>query len=168
MAFGKESIPEVNFAIIRLDFQTKEIKCYCELEQPFRKTLPEEGYRVIGENYILIVPPIDFGYTQIISGLTGQKIYRASTIWMGMGKQEFPPEEWFRQDFSYEFDNPYPDSIYSLFDYGTKEGVDSVWKKVRETDMINRLPRIKNYSVLIYEHFFRVGWGGPIHQQQSG
>ena len=49
---NRNTIPDVHFSIIRLDFLSFEIKNHCELTQPYRKSLPGEYYVQVGNLYV--------------------------------------------------------------------------------------------------------------------
>jgi hypothetical protein len=157
-----DTIPDVHFAIIRLDFQTHAIKGAYEFSQPYRKVLPE-GTRD-GNVFWQYRPPADFGDLKVFSRLTGSLLVDAETIWNGLGDLLFPPDSLYDTTVELGYDNPEPDTlIYRSFGYyySTPEGADSAWARAHETDAIHRLAARGGYEVFLFDHFYRVGLEDP-------
>lgn len=156
-----DGIPEVHFAIFRLDFQTYTVKGVYEASQPYRKILP--AGTAVGETYFQILPAGDFGYTKIVSRLTGQELVDAETIWMGRGDLIAPPASAFDPNMAHGYDNPGPTAVYheSSAYYGGADP-DLAWNVVRDSDAIHRLASYGDpYEVVVYDHFYTVGLSDP-------
>ena len=81
---------DVHIVVARLDYLTYSIKGYYEFSQPYEPTDFTIPYTLIGEIAYYQQPAVDFGYTNVISALTGDTLFHASTIWSGMGQMVFP------------------------------------------------------------------------------
>ncbi|MBN1885248.1 MAG: T9SS type A sorting domain-containing protein [Candidatus Krumholzibacteriota bacterium] len=156
------TVPDVDFAIVRLDYRTRAIKGYYEFSHPWRKSLPEEGYAEAGNVFYRYVAPCDLGYVRIQSRLTGELLVEASTVWMGMGTFCSPPVSLFSADYLDGYTNPPPDTlIYLPIGMAGAEYADSAWSEVQGTDIIHRLAALGSYEVVLYDHFYTVGASDP-------
>ena len=144
-----DTIPDIHFSVIRLNYLTYDIKGYYEFSQPYRKSLLEEDYVQLANIFYKVVPALDIGYIDIISRLTGKRIVHIETVFMGTNTIVFPPDSLFSDIFETGFSNPDPDTIITLF-YHSPEQVDSAWTAIKGTDIIDRLIPHGNYEVLIF------------------
>ncbi len=158
----ENTIPDVNFAIVRLDYQTFTIKGSYEFSHSYRKSLPDEGYEESGNVFYRIVYPCDFGYTRLMSRLTGELLVHAASVWMGTGAFHYPPDSLFNPTYQDGYVNPAPDTLIYLPLYGTAEQyADLAWSKVHETDIIHRLSSVGSCEVVLFDHFYTVGPSNP-------
>ncbi len=153
-----DTIPDVDFVILRLDIQTYAIKGYYEFSQPYHKSFPEEGYTRAGNVFYRFVYPSDMGFLSVDSRLTGEHLVDASTIYWGMGSFDYPPDSLLLTDYEDGFVNPPPDSLtyVKLFLY-SPEYADSAWASVQGTDIISRLAAQGAYEVVLFDFFYSVG-----------
>ena len=155
-------VPDVHFAIFRLDFQTYTIKGVYEETNPYRKTLVSPGQKQVGNLYFGGVAPGDFGYMKIYSRITGQLLVHAQTIWLGNGSLIEPPESSFTQGYEHGHTAPQPVSLlYAPGGWWDGQDSDLAWAAVKDTDVIKRLASFGDYEVVIYDHFYRVGFSDP-------
>ncbi len=153
-----DTIPDVNFAIVRLDYQTYDIKGCYELTQPYHKSMPEESYTRTGNVFYRYVPPCDFGYISVKSRLTGELLVDATSVFMGMGAFYYPPDSLYSSVYEDGFVNPPPDSlIYLQLGWTPEQYADSAWVRVQDTDIINRLSALGPYEVVLFDHFYGQG-----------
>lgn len=153
-----DTIPDVDFVIVRLDYQTFDIKGYYELTHPYHKSLPEEGYTRTGNIFYRYVSPSDFGYMSVKSRLTGELLVDASSIFMGTGAFHYPPDSLYVTEYEDGFVNPPPDSlIYLQLGWTPAQYADSAWASVQGTDMISRLAALGTYEVVLFDHFYAQG-----------
>ena len=157
-----DTIPDVDFVIVRLDYLTYDIKGYYELSHPYHKSLPDEGYTRTGNIFYRFVSPSDVGYISVKSRLTGELLVEASCVWMGRGTFDYPPDSLFSTDYLEGFVNPPPDSLIFLQLHWTPEQyADSAWSRVQGTDMISRLAALGAYEVFLIDYFYMWGPGDP-------
>ena len=153
-----DTIPDVDFVIVRLDYQTWEIKGYYELSDPYRKSLPDEGYTRTGNIFYRYVPPSDFGYLSVNSRLTGELLVDASCVFMGSGSFLYPPDSLYSTDYEDGYVNPPPDTlIYLPLGWSHEQYADSAWARVQDTDMISRLAALGLYEVVLFDFFYGQG-----------
>ena len=152
-------VPDVHFAIFRLDFLTYSVKGVYQETQPYHRVLAPPGAGQLGNVYLQVKPAGDFGYTKIYSRITGQLLVYAETIWMGRGGLIEPPVASFTHDFEHGHVAPDPTSILDSSS-GWKDP-DPAWAAVKDTDVIERLGALGDYEVVIYEHFYTVGLSDP-------
>jgi hypothetical protein len=156
-------IPEVHFAVFRLDLESYDFEAAYEFSQPFRKSLLYSGRRH-GNVYVRIEPAHDSGYTEITSRLTGQLILHAGTVWNGIGRFRFPTDSLLLSTVEYGLDNPQPDSVEVLNTSGYWEDdwrPDEAWARVQDTDVIHRLAAHGGYELVVLLHFYTVGGLDP-------
>lgn len=156
------TVPDVDFVIVRLDYQTYAIKGYYELYHPYRKSLPEEGHTEAGNIFYRVMYPCDFGFTSVKSRLTGGLLVEASSVWMGTGSFHYPPDSLFSPAYQAGYINPAPDSFIYLPIYATAEQyADSAWSRAQGTDIIHRLALLGSYEVVLFDHFYTLGAADP-------
>jgi hypothetical protein len=157
-----DTIPDVNFAIVRLDYQTYTIKGYYELSHPYRKSLPDEGYTEAGNVFYRYVSPCDFGFIKVKSRLTGGLLVGASCVWNGAGSFYYPPDSLYSIAYQDGYVNPAPDTLlYIPISVTAEQYADSVWSRVQGTDIIHRLAILGSYEVVLFGHFYTVGASDP-------
>lgn len=156
-----EGIPQVRFALFRLDFLTYQVKGVCEFSQPLRKSLPAPGFQEDGNIHWQLVPAGDFGFTEINSRLTGERVLRAATVWSGRGGFEYPPETQFEPLVGFGFQNPDPDDIVVRQWFSANVDPMAAWRRVSDSDVIHRLSSFGSYEVFVADHFYTVGISDP-------
>jgi hypothetical protein len=151
------TVPDVQFVILRLDDQSYAIKGGYQFSQPFRKPVPPEHFVRVGDIEYRTVPAGDFGYTEIRSRLTGQLVARASTIWMGRGRWEFPDSV--PAPIALGGIAPDPASLDRVG--GSPDRADAAWASARQAQPLESLAATGRYEVVIFEHFYTVGMSDP-------
>ena len=146
-----EEIPDVHIAVFRFDPDTDSLIAAYEFSRPFRKSLPKPDYiRRVNIHYQYVMPS-DFGWTDVESRLTGERILRATSWWMGTGDFEYPPDSLIFTTIEHGYENPDPDTLVSPgIIYPTN--VDTAWALVYDTDVINRLSSHGAYEVYAWSH----------------
>ncbi|MEE9270852.1 MAG: FG-GAP-like repeat-containing protein [Candidatus Krumholzibacteria bacterium] len=151
-----DTIPDVYFVVFRFDFLTSTFVGVYEFSQPYRKSLPEPRYWRRVNIHTYVQPPGDFGYTDVKSRLTGERILKATTIWNGMGSFVYPPDSVMSTTLVHGFTNPEPDTLLSpLIPYPVDP--DTAWALVSDTDAIARLASHGGYEVYAWAHLYRDG-----------
>ena len=148
---------DVHIVVARLDYLTYSIKGYYEFSQPYEPTDFTLPYTLIGNVAYYQQPPGDFGYTNVMSALTGDTLFHASTIWSGMGRMVFPHDSLFKIEFNMGIMSSPPDTVLYVLLWGsTTESADTAWSKVEGTDFIHRLESITNYDLAIFNHIYAI------------
>ncbi|HVP40218.1 MAG TPA: FG-GAP-like repeat-containing protein [Candidatus Saccharimonadales bacterium] len=152
----------MDFVIVRLDYQTLALKTHCALSQPLRKSLAPTGYWGFGDVFYAHEPANDFGYTRLVSRLTGREVLNASTVWSGRGGCEFPPDSMFQSTFEPGEVSRAPNSAcyLSLF-CSPKERADSAIAAALHTKVMAALAAKGPYEVVVMDHFYTVGMSDP-------
>jgi hypothetical protein len=162
--FGN-TLSDVHFTVIRLDYFTYAFEGFYEFSQPYQESLPEPGYWQEGNVFWKWDEPDDDGYTMVKSRLTGDLILHATTIWMGGGNVIYPPSSTMSTTIEHGYANPEPDTLIYLPipDYcgGYDSYADSALARVADTDIINRVASRGGYEVYIWRHFYTVGFCDP-------
>jgi len=150
-------IPDVNIAIIRLDYSSYSFKGFYEFSEKFRKSLPEENYIQLHNIYYYVKHPADDGFIDIKSILTGKPLVYISTYWCGGGWYEFPADSLFSSEYTKGFLNPAPDTLIKLFTTeANNDRADSAWIKIRYSDIISRISSLGKYEiVVVFEPYSR-------------
>ncbi len=143
-----DSIPDVKFALFRLDMETYAVKGYYRFDVPMKKSLPDEGFRTIGDWFYEWDPPADFGSLSFKSRLTGQILAHIKLFWMSGGYYDWPADSLLKTDWqSGQPDRP-PLSIKSLiFPCASLDSictadpaqVDTAWQTVEATNIVEML-----------------------------
>ncbi|MCK4414806.1 MAG: VCBS repeat-containing protein [Candidatus Eisenbacteria sp.] len=157
-----ESIPDVHFAVLRLDYLTFSIKGAYEFSAPFHKSLPPASFTEEGDVFWHYRAAGDFGYTEIRSRLTGEPLVLAETVWMGRGRFSFPPQELFDPTVDHGLEHPAPASIiFHSFFGADSASAEFAWETVRDTDVVHRLASHGEYEAFLFDHFYTVGLQDP-------
>jgi hypothetical protein len=152
-----EVIPDVHIAVFRFDPDTDSLIAAYEFSQPFRKSLLIPDYTRSVNIYYQFEFPSDFGWTDVESRLTGERILRATSFWMGTGDFEFPPDSLMFTTIEHGYENPDPDTLVSPGIFFSAD-VDTAWALVYDTDVINRLSSHGSYEVYAWNHGY--SWPG--------
>jgi len=151
-----DTIPDVHFAVFRFDRSTSAFIGVYEFSQPFRKSLPPPGYRREGNIHWYQKPAADFGYTDVESRLTGERILHATTVWQGTGYFAFPPDSIMSTTLQHGFANPEPDTMIGPWIFGPGVYPDTAWAWVGDTDVIHRLASYGvGYELYAWGHWYR-------------
>jgi hypothetical protein len=156
-------IPDVHFAVFRFDYMTDSLLAVYEFSQPYYKSLPPPGYRESVNLHWDFEWPSDFGFVDVTSRLTGERILRATSVWMGYGHFEYPPDSLASTTLQYGYSNPPPDSLISPgIIYPTD--VSYAWGLVYDTDVISRLSSHGTYEAYAWVHNYADGGYGPLYE----
>jgi hypothetical protein len=156
-------IPDVHFAVFRFDYTADSLVAVYEFSQPYYKSLPPPGYRESVNLHWDFEWPSDFGWTDVESRLTGERILRATSVWMGYGDFEYPPDSLKSTTLEHGYTNPAPDSLISPgIIYPTD--VAYAWGLVYDTDVIGRLSSHGLYEVYAWVHNYADGGYGPLYE----
>jgi hypothetical protein len=155
-----QDVPEVETIVFRVDYLSLQPEAYYEASQPYRGTLPPLGHQAVAELYYRIQPAADFGYTEVFSALTGQRVMRAETVWAGAGQFEFPAGG------STDFGEPGPpvvaDTVAPVLRFGsTGEEALAAWDAVATTEPVRLLAAQGPVEVVVFDHYYSVGIGNP-------
>ena len=159
---SKADSTDVHIIIARLDYTSYDIKGYYEFSQPYELTDFSDPYTLIGNLYYYQAPAVDFGFTNVISALTGDTLFHASTVWAGTGHMVFPHDSLFITDYiSTDPASPANALNHVLLFERTSEMADSAWTQIMATDFIHRIDSLGRYEVAVFDHFYTVGAGDP-------
>ena len=150
----------IHFAVARIDYQTYDIKGYYEFSQLYVPTdIVDPKYTFTGSLYYYHQPAVDFGFTSMISALTGDTIYHATSTWMGLGGEVlFPNDSQYKTNYTIGHISSPPDLRSYISFYGSEEAkADTAWSVIKETDFIHRLDSIDRYEVLVFDQAFILG-----------
>ena len=161
---------DVSFVLLRLDWDTHEIEHAYEFIQPYQETAPPDdpgvpgGYLLVADDfYVDFLWPEDFGYTEIHSSLTGQIVYRATSVsFGGAGVVEWPTEAEEIGNYAYGA----PPAAADAFDYlpllasiYTEEEARAAWESVSDLDLISALAAAGPFGVFVSDHQFSAPFG---------
>lgn len=148
-------VPDVDFAVFILDYKTYTIKNCYEFSQPYRKSLPDDGFVQKRNVFYQYLSPVDYGYIQVKSILTGELIVFIEMSWGGAFRHTYPGDSLMVKNYEYGFSNVAPDTIISLFE--TTDQADSAWYAVKNTDVVNRLASEDSYEVVLFPMYYNAG-----------
>ena len=156
------TIPDVHFAIFRFSAGTQAFVGLYEFSQPYRKSLPA-GYVQSTNLLYRYVSPGDFGWVEVESRLTGERILGATSIWMGTGTFDYPPAWMMSTNLQHGFTNPAPEALTSP---GIPFAIDvnAAWTLVQDTDAIARLAAHGTYEVYAWMHRYADGGAPPLDE----
>jgi len=155
---------EVEFTVIRLDYQTSNLKHVYYFQQTIDMAISENDDRLHHGLKVEIVPAGDFGETTIRSVLSGHTVYQATTIWDGTGEHLFPTSNfetsWGNIPLVDKEPSFYDKEDYFFEDYDYKIA-DSLWCNIKDLHVSFSFAQQKKYGVLAYLHYFSVGANDP-------
>lgn len=157
---------QVPFVLLRLDPATLDVRGAYQYEQPYRKSLLPEcntntGHGCLriqaGDQYILLVSPSDFGQTTLVSRLTGQRTFDATSIWAGTGELIWPTAAEATTDLSRGVASPEPTLFTAWSEYGevTESIARQAWDSVKDLQIIASLA-VAPYGVFVTSHYYDV------------
>lgn len=148
------TIPDVHFLVFRFGYDNDSLIGFYEFSQPLRKSLPQPGYTRRVNIYYDFELPSDFGWVDVTSRLTGQRILRATSWWMGTGAFEYPPDSLMSVTLEHGYMNPGPDTLVSPGIMWPTD-VEEAWALVQDTDAVARLASYDDYEVYAWAHSYR-------------
>jgi hypothetical protein len=156
VAAGNAAAPDVDFVILRLDFQTYAVKGGYRFTQPYRKLLrPPYGSVRVGNLYSLTMDEGEDGYTEMRSRLTGQVIARVGWAWCAPGAWEYPNS--LPSPMPVGGHAPDPSSLDRIIRLGTAAQADTAWAIARQALALESLAESGPYEVVIFDYRFGTG-----------
>ncbi len=156
------TIPDVDFVLLRLDRVTYEVQHAYRFTQPFRKIVQPEGTSAVADLFVDHVEPVDYGYTDLTSRLTGQMVFRGTTVYTGNGDLEWPTPV---QVVPFSRGAQAPDtSLFGWFRFYTSMNQSEahlVWDSVRDVDLVAAIASSGPYGVVVFDHVFDYGLEPP-------
>ncbi|MEP0545472.1 MAG: T9SS type A sorting domain-containing protein [Rhodothermales bacterium] len=152
---------EVETVVFRVDFLSLQPEAYYASAHPALGSPPPDGYRSVVNLHYDFEEPSDFGYLEVHSALTGQRVVHASTVWAGSGQFEFPANG------STDFGEPGPpvaaDTVAAVlsFGYGSAAEAQAAWDAVAGTEPARALAVEGPVEVVVFEHFYTEGVADP-------
>src|SRR5678816_795557 len=155
MVSAAPGIPDVPFVLLRVNYQTNDVEHAYQFTQPYRKSLAPEGFQQISDVFLQFVSPSDFGYTELRSRLTGQRVFRATSIYLGTGVLEWPTgaeEAAFARGAA--AGDPQSFSWSNIYTPITESKARSIWESVRDLDLILQIAQQGSYGVFVFDHIY--------------
>ena len=109
------------------------------------------------DQYILFEEPLDFGRTTLVSRLTGQRTFDATSIWGGTGELLWPTSAEAVTDLSRgdEAGAPTLFTVWSAYGGLTQNEARQAWDSVKDLHVISRLAAAP-YGVFVTDHYYDV------------
>jgi hypothetical protein len=154
------SVPDVEFVVLRLDYRSYVIEGGYRFTQPFRRAVLPEGFIQAGNIHYRFHPPVDVGFTEMHSRLTGQLVARASSVWSGAGVWEFPTAPIEPVAGGGNAADPVARTYVRRF-FGSTLRADTAWASARQAVPLEELAAAGPYEVVIFDHFYTMGAPDP-------
>lgn len=154
-----ETPPNVTFVLLRLDRLTHEVWNAYRFSQPWRKILQPEGTSAVADLFLDFKSPNDFGYTELRSRLTGQVAFRATAVWSGKGRMEWPSQA---EEIAFARGAVSPETDlfgwFNLYTSMNESEARLVWESVRDLEPVASIAAQGPYGVVVFDHLFSVPW----------
>ena len=164
MIYGQEDRAEVEFTVIRLDYQDFGVKFIYNFTQSVDMSSFEDNTTQYHGLDVNIVAAMDFGGTTMTGKLTGQIVYEATTVWNGIGEHIFPTREFEKSPGAIQLINSdftYYDIANYFFTDDDYKLVEHAWEAVKRLKVSFSFAENLEYGVLAYLHYFSVGLNDP-------
>ncbi len=160
-----QDAPLVETVVFRVDFLSLQPEVHYGITQPYQGTLTPSGYRRAAGLYYRVEAPADFGYTEIFSTLSGQRLVRATTWWSGVGEFEAPADSAGSTNFGETGPPVVADTVVAVLsgwdENSTVENARAAWDAVATTEPARALAQHGPVEVVVFEHFYQVGLANP-------
>ena len=158
-----QDVPEVESVVFRVDYLSFQPEVYYRSAHPYQAIFAPSEHRPAVGLYYDFEAPADFGYMEIFSALTQQRLLRAGAVWAGSGSFEFPPDSSGSTDFGESGPPVMADSVHVVrpFGYGDPESGMAAWEAVAETEPARDLAAMGRLEVVVFEHFYTDGAPNP-------
>jgi hypothetical protein len=146
-------IPIVDVVVFRLDVESLALAHVYRFDDPFRKGLAPEGYTDFGEVFCDYEEPSDFGHVRVLSRVTSDSLFSATSVFMGTGEVSWPTAD-------VEVGPPLVEPVtvspatftwFSPFGSANEDDARSAWESVRNTDLVARLAERQPYDVFAFD-----------------
>lgn len=157
-AWSVEAPPDVPVVVLRLGYPTPTFKHAYRFTQPYRKTLAAPPLVQVADVLVEFVSPSDFGHTEVRSRLTGQKVFRATSVWAGLGRFEWPTAAEEVTGVTRGAPAPEP-AAFSRWTNLTETQARAAWESARDIDLVKEIAQAGPYGVFAYIHRYEPNFG---------
>ncbi len=157
-----QDVVDVETVVFRVDFLSLQPKTHYGVTHSYEETPPPPGYQTVVNLHYDYEEPTDFGYLEVLSALTGQRVLRATTWWAGIGRFEIPSDSLGSTDFGESGPPVVADTVaVALLAYGEEAEARAAWDAVARTEPARNLAADGPVEVVVFEHFYTVGAEDP-------